>query len=99
MLQRVSRAPGSAAVCLRKLRGVVELPELGHFAIAEREDVYPVAGHGAAGLADFPGIMAEHADAVASTEEFSRREVRCFLVLRNALEELFHFARPLPTAE
>ena len=66
----------SAAIGFRELRSVVELAELDHLAIADREHVDPVARHLAAGLTDLPGIMAEHADTIIGGEEFSRQKNR-----------------------
>src|SRR5262245_59536393 len=62
----------SAPIGFRELGGAVELAELDHLAIADREHVHPVARHLAAGLADIPGIVAEHADAIVGGEEFAR---------------------------
>src|SRR5262249_15492536 len=95
------RHPGRdlSPIRFRELGGVVELAELDDFAVADGEDVHPVARHRAAGLADVPGIVAKHADTVVGREELPRREIDHLLVLGNTLEEFLHLALPAPAAQ
>src|SRR5262245_24860893 len=92
-------AKSLAAIGLRELGGVVEFLELDDLAVADGEDVHPVARHRAPGLADLPGVVAEHEHPVLCGEEVARREIGSLLVLGDALEELLHFGRSLPAAE
>src|SRR5262249_39763318 len=88
----------SVPVRFGELRRVGELLEFGDLAIAEGKNVRPIAGDGAAGLANLPGVMAEYADPIVGGEEFARREAHRLLVLRDALEELLHPVAALPAA-
>ena len=99
LVRPVPTCRGSAAISFGELCGVVELAELGDLAVANRENVHPIAGHCAAGLADFPGVVAEHEDPILGGEELARRELGRLLVLGDALEEFLHLGRPFPAAD
>src|SRR5262249_33332675 len=92
-------ATRSGPIRLGKLRGVVELPKHGDLAVADREDVHPIAGDGASGLADLPDVVAENEHAVFGGEELAQREINRFLMLRDALEEFLDLTRPLPASQ
>ena len=94
LIQEEHKRSRAAAIGFRELGRVVELLELDDLAAADGEDVHPVARHRATGLANRPGIVPEHADAILGGEELPRREIRCILVLCDSLKELLHSVLP-----
>src|SRR5581483_2117058 len=90
---------GLPAPVLSKLRRIGELAEGRHLAAPHREHMCPLCVDRPAGLAQHPGVVAEHQHHIADSVKITRREAYPLLVLADLLEEVAHRSWPLTGTE